>query len=70
MILAVILGEFLTKRKETGTRTIFKNAPVNKFQRIKSLLRSRQVRLTDIKMIYFYSSGLRIIGQRSEFSDR
>ena len=39
-------------------------------ERIKRLLRSRQVRLTDVEMVDLHSPGLRLIGKRGKLSYR
>ena len=67
----IVVGrQFLTQTQQTFALRIFQNTAIDMFQRIQAHLRSLDIRLTDIQMIYFQTPGFCLTSQRNQFTDR
>ena len=66
--LGIVLNQFLPQALYPFAGAILQRAAVDVLERIQTDLRGREVGLTNVQVVNFYTSFFRLIGQRDQFT--
>ncbi len=69
VVLGIVAHQLLTVAAVAGTGTVLQHRAIDVAYRLNGFIGRRQVGLTNIQMIYVYSTLFGRIGQRSQLAD-